>query len=477
MKTFLLVLVVTLAATASSTSGLPQGRIDGGTKIGVIGVKIALPEFQAGASDAKTIALTAVFNKALWDDLDFSGGLTLVSRSLYPLGKFSGPGDIKPDDWTTPAVDAQFIAFGVIRATGGGMSAEARLWDLKTTQNRETIGQLYRTEDTDVGARYIAHKFADAIIDAIGGGRGIAQTKIAYIGERPTGVKELYVMDYDGNDSQAMTAYKNTVMSPAWSPDGEKIAFATFRHGSSDIEILGVSSGAEAFSALLDRPFDCAVLDLRLPDMTGFELLEKIQSEPAMHNLPIIVFTGKDLSSEEEARLRQVAKTIVLKDVHSLERLLDETALFLHRVVTDLPEDKKKILQQLHGSNEALHGRKVLIVDDDARNIYALATVLESADMEAMSATNGRQAIEMMQSTPDIAVVLMDIMMPEMDGYQTMREIRKETRFRALPILALTAKAMKGDREKCLEAGASDYIAKPVNTDQLLSLLRVWLFR
>jgi CheY-like chemotaxis protein len=247
--------------------------------------------------------------------------------------------------------------------------------------------------------------------------------------------------------------------------------------GHDDIEIVGVSTGAEALAALLDQPFDCAVLDLRLPDMTGFDLLDKIQAEQALRSLPIIVFTGKDLSPEEDARLRQAAKTVVLKDVHSPERLLDETALFLHRVVTNLPADKQKMLEQLHSSNQALRGRKVLVVDDDARNIYALATVLEGEEMEVLSATNGRQAIEMMRNTPDIAVVLMDIMMPEMDGYQTMREIRKETRFGALPILALTAKAMKGDREKCLEAGASDYIAKPVNTEQLLSLLRVWLFR
>ncbi|MBI3867244.1 MAG: HAMP domain-containing protein [Verrucomicrobia bacterium] len=247
--------------------------------------------------------------------------------------------------------------------------------------------------------------------------------------------------------------------------------------GHTDIEITGAATGGEAFTALLDHSFDCAVLDLRLPDMTGFELLDKIQKEPALCNLPIIVFTGKDLSSEEEALLLQAAKSIILKDVHSLERLLDETALFLHRIVTDLPPDQQKMLQKLHASNQALAGRKVLIVDDDARNIYALATVLEGEDMEVLSATNGLRAIETMRSTPDIAVVLMDIMMPEMDGYQTMREIRKEGRFRTLPIFALTAKAMKGDREKCLEAGASDYIAKPVNTDQLLSLLRVWLFR
>jgi CheY-like chemotaxis protein len=246
-------------------------------------------------------------------------------------------------------------------------------------------------------------------------------------------------------------------------------------HG--DIEITAVASGSQAMEALFDRPFDCAVVDLRLPDMTGFELLDKIQEEPSLRALPIIIFTGKDLTATEESQLRQMAKTVVLKDVHSLERLLDETSLFLHRVITDLPEDKQQMLARLHDSNEALRHRKVMIVDDDARNIYALATVLEGAEMQVLSATNGRQAIETIQQTPDIAVVLMDIMMPEMDGFQTMREIRKEARFRSLPILALTAKAMKGDRERCLEAGASDYIAKPVNTDQLLSLLRVWLFR
>ena len=172
-----------------------------------------------------------------------------------------------------------------------------------------------------------------------------------------------------------------------------------------------------------------------------------------------------------------MAKSIVLKDVQSPERLLDETALFLHRIVTDLPEANQQMLQRLHRSNEMLRSRKVLVVDDDARNIFALTTVLENNDMEVLSATNGRQAIEAIQGTEDLSAVLMDIMMPEMDGYQTMREIRKDQKFRALPILALTAKAMKGDREKCLEAGASDYIAKPVNTEQLLSLLRVWLYR
>ena len=151
--------------------------------------------------------------------------------------------------------------------------------------------------------------------------------------------------------------------------------------------------------------------------------------------------------------------------------------MFLHRVITDLPESKRQMLEQLHRSNEALRGQKVLIVDDDARNIFALSIVLENQEMEILSATNGRHAIELIENTPDLSMVLMDIMMPEMDGYETMRKIRANASFRSLPILALTAKAMKGDREKCLEAGASDYIAKPVNTDQLLSLLRVWLHR
>jgi CheY-like chemotaxis protein len=244
-----------------------------------------------------------------------------------------------------------------------------------------------------------------------------------------------------------------------------------------DIEIATAASGAEAMDKLLDMPFDCCVLDLRLPDMTGFDLLDKLQAEPTLRDIPIVVFTGKDLTSDEEIKLRTVAKSVLVKDVQSPERLFDETALFLHRVVADLPEAKQKMLDTLHASNEILKGRKVLVVDDDARNIFALTTMLENQEMTVISAMNGRQAIELIQSQADIGVVLMDIMMPEMDGYQTMKEIRKDPKFGALPIMALTAKAMKGDREKCLAAGASDYIAKPVNTNELLSLLRVWLYR
>jgi CheY-like chemotaxis protein/signal transduction histidine kinase/HAMP domain-containing protein len=247
--------------------------------------------------------------------------------------------------------------------------------------------------------------------------------------------------------------------------------------GHDDIEMTAVGTGGEAMEALMGGVFDCVVLDLHLPDMSGFELLEKIRQEPPLAATPVVVFTGKDLSAREEKRLKAMAKSIVLKDVQSPERLLDETALFLHRVVADLPREKQEMLERLHGSNAILRGSKVLVVDDDARNIFALTTLLEGCDMEVISATNGRRAIDLLKATPDVRMVLMDIMMPEMDGYQTMREIRSDPRFRTLPMLALTAKAMKGDREKCLDAGASDYIAKPVNTDQLLSLMRMWLYR
>jgi CheY-like chemotaxis protein len=247
--------------------------------------------------------------------------------------------------------------------------------------------------------------------------------------------------------------------------------------GYDDIDITSAGSGETALNLLRNHRFDCVVLDLRLPDMTGFDLLERMKEEPELAAVPVVVFTGKELSPDEQQRLNAMAKSIVLKDVQSPERLLDETALFLHRVVTQLPSEKQAMLERLHNSSEVLRGRKVLVVDDDARNIFALTSVLENHDVEVISATNGRQAIEMIENTPELEMVLMDIMMPEMDGYETMKEIRKKAEFRTLPILALTAKAMKGDREKCLDAGASDYIAKPVNTDQLLSLMRVWLFR
>ena len=247
--------------------------------------------------------------------------------------------------------------------------------------------------------------------------------------------------------------------------------------GHSDVEITTAATGTEALEKLRSGSFDCVVLDLKLPDMSGFELLTEVQRDPKLRETPIIVFTGRELSDSEETELRKKAKSIVLKGVRSPERLLDETALFLHRVIADLPPAKQNMISHLHESDEPLHGRKVLVVDDDIRNIFALNSLLERHNMQVITATNGQEAINLVESTEDLSLVLMDVMMPEMDGYETMRRIRSKQQFRMLPIIALTAKAMKGDREKCLEAGASDYVAKPVNTDQLLSLVRMWLHR
>jgi HAMP domain-containing protein/CheY-like chemotaxis protein/signal transduction histidine kinase len=247
--------------------------------------------------------------------------------------------------------------------------------------------------------------------------------------------------------------------------------------GYDDIDVTVVSTGAEAVEVATEGFFDCAVLDLRLPDISGFEVLERFSNIPALRDLPVVVFTGKELSPEEDARLHSLARSVVVKGVESPERLLDETALFLHRVVSDLPPEKQRLLERLHHSDDALVGKKVLVVDDDVRNIFALSSVIERRGMTVITAGTGREAIAKLESTPDIAIVLMDIMMPEMDGYETMQVIRQNASFRRLPIIALTAKAMKGDREKCLEAGASEYLAKPVNTEQLLSSLRMWLHR
>jgi CheY-like chemotaxis protein len=244
-----------------------------------------------------------------------------------------------------------------------------------------------------------------------------------------------------------------------------------------DIQITAVGTGGEALHMLFESHFDCCVVDLRLPDMSGFDLLERAQREEKLRDMPMVVFTGKALKPEEEVRLKALSTSVVLKDVRSPERLFDETALFLHRVISHLPETKQKLVESLYTSTEMLRDHRVLVVDDDARNIFALTTLLENEGMSVLSATNGHHAIVILEETPDVSAVLMDIMMPGMDGYATIREIRTNPRFQRLPIIALTAKAMKGDRERCLHAGASDYIAKPVDAQQLLSLLRVWLHR
>jgi CheY-like chemotaxis protein/signal transduction histidine kinase len=246
--------------------------------------------------------------------------------------------------------------------------------------------------------------------------------------------------------------------------------------GNGDVTTTAVATGQEALDALQAEPFDCMVVDLKLPDMTGFELIEKIQKDLGRADLPIIVYTGKELTAKEETQLRRVADAIIVKEVSSPERLLSETALFLHRVEANLPEPKRRMLEQLHRRDPVLAGRKVLIVDDDVRNIFALTSALESHNMEVVHAENGQEGIDTLRSTPGVEAVLMDIMMPGMDGYEAIQAIRGMEQFKHLPIIALTAKAMKADRDRCIEAGASDYISKPLDIDQLLSLLRVWLY-
>jgi hypothetical protein len=218
------------------------------------------------------------------------------------------------------------------------------------------------------------------------------------------------------------------------------------------------------------------VLDLGLPDMSGAHFIEQVK-EAGLTNLPIIVHTAREMPPEEADKMKMLARTVILKDVQSPERLFDETALFLHRNVGNLPADKRRLVENLHRDGEILAGKRALIVDDDIRNIFAMTSFLERYDMTIDAAEGGLEAIDMVSGAQHYDVILMDIMMPDMDGYETMRRIRELPAHRELPILALTAKAMKGDREKCIEAGASDYIAKPVDTEHLVSLLRIWLHR
>jgi CheY-like chemotaxis protein/signal transduction histidine kinase len=247
--------------------------------------------------------------------------------------------------------------------------------------------------------------------------------------------------------------------------------------GAEDVDITTVRSGEAALAAVKTGSYDCVVLDLRLPDISGQRVLELLRAEPALRELPVIVYTAAEPDGSEQDRLKSLAQSVIVKGGRSSERLLAETALFLHRVTADLPEEKRKVIEAVHQSDTALAGRKVLLVDDDTRNLYALTAVLEAHGMSVIVADNGRQALQRLQAENGVDIVLMDMMMPEMDGYAAMRAIRRMPERAALPILALTAKAMKGDREKCLQAGASDYISKPIHTDQLLSLMRVWLYR
>ena len=243
-----------------------------------------------------------------------------------------------------------------------------------------------------------------------------------------------------------------------------------------DVEITAVASCEEAGRLLAEQDFDCMVLDLKLADGSGFDLLAQIDRDERLATLPVIVYAGTDLNESEETELRRYAEAIIVKDVRSPERLLDETSLFLHRVETRLPRPRRRAEQPPSAEN-VFRGKKVLIVDDDVRNVFALTSALEANGMEVVFAENGRAGIDVLRENPDVDLVLMDIMMPELDGYEAMREIRAIDEFSGLPIISLTAKAMKGDRDRSIEAGASDYITKPVDLGQLLSLMRVWLYR
>jgi HAMP domain-containing protein/signal transduction histidine kinase/CheY-like chemotaxis protein len=245
--------------------------------------------------------------------------------------------------------------------------------------------------------------------------------------------------------------------------------------GDRDIETTAVSTGEEALGSLRAAHFDCMVIDLGLPDMSGFDVLERLKTELGLYDLPVIVYTAKEISPREETRLRKLAESIVIKDARSPERLLAETSLFLHRVSARLPAAKRRILEDEANADPTLAGKKVLVIDDDVRNIFSLTSLLERHHMEVVFAENGRDGLELLKATPEVDAILVDIMMPEMDGYETMREIRKIRRFKNTPMIALTAKALKGDLEKCLEAGASDYVSKPADVDRLLSLLRMYL--
>jgi hypothetical protein len=245
--------------------------------------------------------------------------------------------------------------------------------------------------------------------------------------------------------------------------------------GNGDVRTIAVATAADALAALRAHRIDCTVVDLGLPDMDGVELIEQLRRDTGSSSCPVIVYTARELAPGDDDRLGRLAQSIIVKDATAPERLFDETALYLHRAVMRMPEAQRRMLEQRHDPNVSLRGKKVLLVDDDIRNIYAMTSILEHHDITVVSAESGREAIAILHGLPGIDAVLMDIMLPEMDGYETIRAIRGGAGFTSLPIIAVTAKAMKGDREKCIEAGASDYLAKPIDTEQLLTLLRVWL--
>jgi CheY-like chemotaxis protein len=303
--------------------------------------------------------------------------------------------------------------------------------------------------------------------------RGLKMGAFGYL-QKPTSAEQ---MDSALGDLAGFVATPSKNLLVVEDDEGARQSIMALIGSHSDVKTTAVGSGKDALAALRDGDFRCMVLDLGLPDMTGFELLQKIKKTNGFRDLPIIVYTGKDLTKKEETQLKRLAETVIIKDVKSPQRLLDETSLFLHLADSDLSDTQKRMLAELHQTTPLLAGARVLVIDDDVRNIFAVTSALERHHANVVFAENGKDGLAILDKTPDIDVVLTDIMMPGMDGYEVMQRIRAQERWKNLPIIAITAKAMRADREKCIQAGASDYIAKPVDMDQLLSLLRVWLYR
>jgi CheY-like chemotaxis protein len=259
--------------------------------------------------------------------------------------------------------------------------------------------------------------------------------------------------------------------------DAEQRAGIVALIGNGDVQTTAVAGGNEGLTALHSERFDCMVLDPGLPDMSGFDLIEQVQAEPALRRMPIVVYSAGQLTRRDQTRLSKASRNPVVRDVHSPERLLDEVTHLLHRMEVDLPEERQGTLRLVRRRGSALAGRRVLVVDDDVRNLFALTALLEHQAMDVVTAESGHDAITLIEARDDIDVALVDVMMPGMDGYETITAIRGMPGREDMPLIAVTAKAMKGDRERCIEAGASDYIAKPVDTAQLLSLLQACVDR
>jgi CheY-like chemotaxis protein len=243
------------------------------------------------------------------------------------------------------------------------------------------------------------------------------------------------------------------------------------------VKIQIAESGKQALELIRNNSYDCIIVDYMLPDIPGLELVTEISAIKKLQMTPVLIYSAKDFSARETSKLKQYANKILLKDVNSLDLLLEETVLLLHVDHRDLLPEKRKLIEDLRSKKDVLTNKTVLVVDDDVRNLFALTTAFERFNINTITAESGKEAMNILNDNDEIDIVLMDIMMPEMDGYETTQKIRREHQNNSLPIIAVTAKAMKGDREKCIEAGASDYITKPLKIDQLLSLMRVWLYK